>query len=281
MSYDAEGTRAYFDAFAEREWDRLEKTLQGRVKYAIHRRLLDAHVRPGMRVLDVGSGPGRFAIDIVRAGARVTLVDLSDVQLGLARAHLAERGLMSGVDGFHRLDVLDLTSLEESSFDVVVCFGGAISYTTHHHLDALRQLARVARPDAPILVSVMSLLGALRLVGPLDAAAFLETPDAHLDWDAVLAGADTIYTKPGSNEFHQPLVLFTAAGLRQALVAAELDVETIATSDPLLPEFLHVPRIAASPQATAALMALELAVSEQPGLVDAGGHLLGVARARP
>ena len=281
MTYDPDATRSHFDTFAEREWDRLERTLQGRVKYAIHRHVLDAHIRPGMRVLDVGSGPGRFAIDIARLGARVTLVDLSDVQLDLARVRLAEAGVMSNVDGFERLDVLDMTSLEESSFDAVVCYGGAISYTKEHHQGALRQLARVARPGAPVLVSVMSLLGALRLIGPLDAASVLETWEQHLDLDAVRAGADVIYTNPTSNEFHRPLALFTAQGLRNALARAGLRVETVAASDPLVPEYLQIPKITASPEASAALIALEVALSERPGLADAGGHIIAVARKAP
>lgn len=278
MTYDPGRTRAYFDDFGDREWYRLEKTLQGRAKYAIHRRFLEEHVRPGMRVLDVGCGPGRFAMDIARMGARATLVDLSQVQLDFAHNHLSEGGALHNVDAFHRLDVLDLTPLEEAAFDLVVCFGGAISYTRQRHVDALRQLARVARPGSSILVSVMSLFGALRLLGPLDAAGFLETASEHVDWEAVLAGAGVVYTNPQSPEFHHPLALFTSDGLRAAIVEAGLEPGVIATASPFLPEFLQVPRIDESPRATAALIALELALCAQPGLRDAGGHMIAVAR---
>lgn len=280
MSYDAESLRGYFDDFGDREWQRLEKTLQGRVKYVVHRRLIDAVISPGMRVLDVGSGPGRFAIDMVHAGARVTLVDLSQVQLELARARLAEHGALDGVDGFLRLDVLDLSSLADGSYDAVVCIGGAISYTTTSYATALRELARVARPGAPLVFSVMSLLGAMRLIGPLDAATVLEHLGQHLDVAAIMAAQGVVFTTPGSKEFHQPLALFTAAGLRASLEAAGLEVETMATSNPLLPEYLHVPRIEASPEASSLMMALEEALCAEPGLLDAGGHLLAVARKR-
>jgi 2-polyprenyl-3-methyl-5-hydroxy-6-metoxy-1,4-benzoquinol methylase len=280
MSYDADALRAFFNAAGEREWERLEKTLPGRVKLAAHRKVLSAHVGPGMRVLDVGSGPGRFAIDIARIGATVTLVDLSDVQLDLARARIAEHGVSDRVEGYHQLDVLDLSSLEANSYDAVVCYGGAVSYTTRHYQGAFRQLARVARPGAPVLVSVMSLLGALRLIGPLDAASFLETRDDHLDWKTVLAGADVICTNPTSNEFHRPMALFTSRGLRAGLTDAELDVELIATSDVFVPEYSQIPRLSASQPASEALIELELAMYDQPGLVDAGGHLIGVGRKR-
>ena len=69
MIADAGQIAAYFDDLGTGEWDRLEATLHGRIKYAIHRRYLLDAIQPGMRVLDAGCGPGRFAIDCARAGA--------------------------------------------------------------------------------------------------------------------------------------------------------------------------------------------------------------------
>ena len=48
--------------------------------------------------------------------------------------------------------------------------------------------------------------------------------------------------------------------------------------DRFLPEYLAVPNITASDLAAQTLVDLEVALCEQPGLVDAGGHLLAVAR---
>jgi 2-polyprenyl-3-methyl-5-hydroxy-6-metoxy-1,4-benzoquinol methylase len=278
MTYDATSVRAYFDGLAGREWERLETTVQGRNNYAVHRRLLDRYARAGMRVLDIGSGPGRYAIDLAALGAEVTVADLSQVQLDLARERIAERGLVGRIAGFHRLDVLHLAGLEAESYDLVVCYGGVLSYTRERHPDALRELARVVRPGGVVLASVMSLYGALRLLGPLDAAAVLETIDAHLDHAALLAGTQIAYTRPTSGEFHQPLALFTSVGLRGAMADAGLAVEAMASANPLLAQFQTVPRMAESARAADALLALELAACEHPGLLDAGGHLIAAAR---
>jgi len=278
MTYDSESVRAYFDAFADREWERLETTVQGRTNYGVHKRFLDQYVRPGMRVLDIGSGPGRFAIDLVELGAEVTLVDLSQVQLDLARKRLGERGMLDRVLEFRRLDVVDLRSIDEGAYDLVVCFGGVVSYTRERHPEALRELRRVVRPGGAVLLSVISLYGALRLIGPLDAAAVLESIDEHLDWQAVLSGADIVYTRFGSVEFHQPLALFTSAGLKTVVAEAGLHVETLAAANPILPQFLRVPKIEESAHAADVLQRLELALCDWPGLLDAGGHLLAVAR---
>ena len=71
MTYDAESVRGYFDAFGEREWQRLEMNFQGRSSYAVHRHILEDYVEADYHVLDVGSGPGRFAIDVAAMGYRI------------------------------------------------------------------------------------------------------------------------------------------------------------------------------------------------------------------
>jgi SAM-dependent methyltransferase len=278
MTYDSDSVRAYFDTFGEREWERLERNLQGRTNYAVHKRFLQDYERAGMRVIDIGSGPGRFAIDAATLGAEVTLVDLSPVQLELARTRLTERGLLDRVRGLHRADVLDLTAIDDDAYDAVVCFGGVLSYTKERHPAALREIGRVVRPGGVILVSVMSLLGILRLLGPLDASEVLEAIDTHLDWQATLSGAGVVYTRVGSVEFHQPLALFTSGGLESAITDAGFTVERMASANPILPQFQPVPKIEANPRAAALLEELEIAVCDAPGLLDAGGHLLAVAR---
>jgi hypothetical protein len=115
------------------------------------------------------------------------------------------------------------------------------------------------------------------LVGPLDAATVLENVNDHLDWDAVLSGAGVVLSRPTSTEFHQPLALFSSTGLRSALVEAGLEVRTLASANPFLPEFLPVPKIAASERAARMLVDLEVALCGQPGLVDTGSHFLAVA----
>jgi 2-polyprenyl-3-methyl-5-hydroxy-6-metoxy-1,4-benzoquinol methylase len=278
MTYDSDSVRAYFDTFGEREWERLETTLQGRTNFAVHRRFLHEYVRAGMRVLDIGSGPGRFAIEAATLGAEVTLVDLSHVQLESARKRLSERGLLDRVRGFHQSDILDLRAIDNDAYDAAVCFGGVLSYTKERHPAALREIKRVVRPGGNVLVSVMSLLGILRLLGPLDAAEVLEAVDSHLDWHATLSGAGVVYTRVGSVEFHQPLALFTSAGLRTAITDAGFTLQAMASANPILPQFQRVPKIEASERAAELLQKLEVTMCDSPGLLDAGGHLLAVAR---
>jgi SAM-dependent methyltransferase len=277
MLYQPQAVKTYYDNYGTREWERLEQTLQGRIRYAIHRHFLDKYVPQGGRVLDVGCGPRRFALDLARRGACLTLVDISQKQLDMAHAHLEAAGLLDRLQACHCLDMVDMPELENESFAAVVCYGAALSYTYDRYETALQELARLLSPGGCLLISVASLFGNMRLIGPYDGLAFLEQPDVHIDWQAVLSGAGMVLTRPGSDEFHQPLALFTSYGLRQALEKVGLQVVEMAAANPVVSEGAKIPGIESSLQAGATLTELELALCSQPGLVDSGEHLLAVA----
>ena len=149
-------------------------------------------------MLDAGCGPGRFAIHLAQSGYSLTLVDISQHQLDQARDHLEAAGFLARVQAFHCLDILDLHSLHDASFDAVVCYGGAISYTYDRYKAALEELARVVRPGGVLLISVFSLYGSYRLIGPYDGVDALMPPEEHIDWQAMLTGADVLLTNPES-----------------------------------------------------------------------------------
>ena len=276
MKYDAESLRAFFNNYGQREWDRLEAALPGRVKAAIHAHILQKHLAEGMEVLDVGCGPGRFAVQMARAGAFVTLVDISDTQLHLAETRLAAAGLLGQVRGFHRLDATALTPLAAGAYDLTLCYGSVLSYLRQSYPEGLAELARVTRRGGKVVLSVTSLYGPMRMVGTLDAGDFVATIDRHLDWPGLAGGADVVQTTTGSPEFHQPMALFTTAGLKRALEDQGFLLLEQATSNPTLAVGSTTPKIDANPQAEARLIEVEVALCQRPGLLDAGEHLIAV-----
>ena len=67
--------REYFGRLADGEWRRLDADLPGQVSRHVHQRFLERLVAPGMRVLEVGAGPGRFTLALADIRARVTVTD--------------------------------------------------------------------------------------------------------------------------------------------------------------------------------------------------------------
>ena len=79
--------------------------------------LPDVH---GVRVLDVGCGPGAYAAALVDRGAHVTSCDVSDRMLELAAERLAP-AIAEGRVTLHNVDLTQpLTLFESSSFGVVL-----------------------------------------------------------------------------------------------------------------------------------------------------------------
>ncbi len=118
--YDPQHTKAFYDAYGTAEWDRLQATAYGRLKAIVHTDFIDSYLKLGDNVLDAGSGPGRFSIVTARLGGRVTVLDISQQQLDLARERTSEAGLLDQVDQFVEADIGDLSMLAEGSFDFVV-----------------------------------------------------------------------------------------------------------------------------------------------------------------
>lgn len=61
------------------------------------------------------------------------------------------------------LDICDLSSLPDGSFDAVVAYGGPLSYAFEAAESSLAELLRVVRPGGNVLASVMDAVGTLRL----------------------------------------------------------------------------------------------------------------------
>jgi ubiquinone/menaquinone biosynthesis C-methylase UbiE len=108
-----------------------------------------AGLRPGMRCVDLGCGPGEVTMEIARLvapGGSVTGVDMDQVKLDLARQAAAARGL--GNVEFRQLNVGDWD--EPGGYDAVYC-----RFLLQHlsrPLDVLRRMWAGVRPGGVLIV---------------------------------------------------------------------------------------------------------------------------------
>ena len=109
-------------------------------------------VRPGDRVLDIGSGWGGLALDLARnAGAEVLGITLSREQLEVARA----RAESAGLEGRARFNLVDYRDVRER-FDRIVSVG-MFEHVGRGHYDAF--FSTVARTLKPRGVAVIHSIG--------------------------------------------------------------------------------------------------------------------------
>jgi ubiquinone/menaquinone biosynthesis C-methylase UbiE len=128
-----------------------------------------ANYLPGQgRVLDVGGGPGRYAIELCRRGYTVRLVDLSENCVALACEKFTEepQEVSNRLERAEVGDVRDLSQFPDASFDAVLCLGGPLSHLLEltGRQKAASELVRVARPGSPVVISVMGYFAMLRTV---------------------------------------------------------------------------------------------------------------------
>ncbi|WP_435154416.1 class I SAM-dependent methyltransferase [Haladaptatus sp. DFWS20] len=142
---------------------------------------LETHLPQSGHILDVGGAAGRYAYWLAERGLNVTLVDLSERQVELARENAKSRGL-EGRISTEQGDVCDLR-FENERFDAVCCLGGPLSHVVDddERATAMAELRRVARLNSPVFVSVIGRFAAIRDIVKfnLDASHGLLAPVAE------------------------------------------------------------------------------------------------------
>jgi SAM-dependent methyltransferase len=114
---------------------------------------------PGMRVLDVGCGPGRHALALARRGYQVVGVDHSAEFVRLARAAANADQLTVT---FEELDVRDLNRPGEFDATICLCQGGFGLLGGRDEAAAFARIADTVRPGGALAVSAFSAAFAVR-----------------------------------------------------------------------------------------------------------------------
>lgn len=132
MSDRVSGIRRYFDQTAarfddiysaEKAW--YQKVLDATFRRTVNQRyeliMADLKDVTGKAVLDVGTGSGRYAVELAAGGASVTGVDFSSEMLDLARSAAQQRGMADRCRWIQG-DFLDIPNPGER-FDVSLAIG--------------------------------------------------------------------------------------------------------------------------------------------------------------
>ena len=271
--------RAYYDHAAEREWERLARPAAGAVEYAVNRHYIAAHLDelpPGARVLDIGGGPGRYALWLAGRGHRVTLADFSPELLAIARSRVVESPARALVEEIVEADARDLARWADGAFDA------ALSLGPFYHLPdpsdrerAAAELARVVRPGGLVFVALIPRYAFLRralaladerrhLARPefvarvLDDGAFVnELPGRFTGaWGCRPEDVAPFFERHGFNA----LVLLSSEGIAPDLQGALAEL------------------ISSAPAAGQAALDLIIGTAADPNILGLGNHLLYIGR---
>jgi ubiquinone/menaquinone biosynthesis C-methylase UbiE len=166
---------AYYDRQVEHEWRRLTRH---RVEYGVTLRALRDTLPPHARVLDVGGGPGRYAVALAAAGHGVTLLDLSPRMLERARDHAADRKVR--LEGLVEGTATDLSRFDNGSFDAVLLLGPLYHLPlAEDRFRALRECRRVLVPEGVLLAAFLTRYAPLRYLARTDPRLLLRDAERY------------------------------------------------------------------------------------------------------
>lgn len=152
--------RDFYNSNAAVEQERLDLPLC-RIEFVSTLHLIDKYFPNQGRVCDIGGGPGRYVIELIRRGYVTTLIDLSDEEIRLARTRLDELGLSA--EQLLVGDAQDLSQLASESFDAALLLG-----PMYHLIEptgrasALRELARILKPNGKAIIAYLNSWGLIK-----------------------------------------------------------------------------------------------------------------------
>jgi S-adenosylmethionine-dependent methyltransferase len=152
--------KEFYNSNATLEWERLDLPLC-RIEFSSTLRLIDKYFPKQGRVCDIGSGPGRYSIELIRRGYDVTLFDLSDEVIRLARARLDNLGLSA--EKLIVGDAQDMSDLASESFDAALLLGPMYHIVEPAKREnVLRELARILKPQGTAIIAYLNSWGLIK-----------------------------------------------------------------------------------------------------------------------
>jgi S-adenosylmethionine-dependent methyltransferase len=143
---------SFYDRISQDEWTRMDRH---RMEFRTTLRAMSEFFPPRSTILDIGGGPGRYSIELAKAGHRVTLLDLSSRNVELARQKAKESRVQ--IADFVHGNALDLSRFADSAFHVVLLMGPLYHLVEPSDRDlAIREALRVLVPGGLFFASFIT-----------------------------------------------------------------------------------------------------------------------------
>jgi len=107
-----------------------------------------------LKILDVGCGTGRHAIELTKRGYQVTGIDLSDAQIARAKEKAHAQGLEIG---FFVEDARNLPYNEDFDIAIMLCEGGfPLMETDEMNFEILKNVAQSLKPGSKFIFTTLN-----------------------------------------------------------------------------------------------------------------------------
>ncbi|MCY3021112.1 MAG: methyltransferase domain-containing protein [Planctomycetota bacterium] len=261
----AQSNESFHDRVARR-YDEIYKGPRWDLWYELSWAPMKAWLPPDLRapVVDLGCGTGKYGLRVAKTGYSVTLTDLSQRMLEVARRKAAELGLEDRVS-FLKADIMDLSALPREHFALAMAQGDELSFASLP-AKALQEIRKVLRPEGVLVASVDQTLAAIDHYAEKTDLAGLEKllKSGEMEWLA----------RDATERF--PVHTFTAERLRDLCAVAGFEVLDLFGKTVLPLKKLEA--LLENEAAAQRIMALEKKLCRIPSAMGRTSHLQITAR---
>ena len=138
------------DYYSNYDEDGRLRSRHGMVEYLTTMRYVEKYLKPGMRVLEIGAGTGRYSHALARKGYTVDAVELVPHNIEIFRRNTQPGEPVSIRQG----NAMDLNFLEDECFDITLLLGPMYHlYTVEDQKKALSEAVRVTKPGGVVFAA--------------------------------------------------------------------------------------------------------------------------------
>lgn len=150
----------YYDNNVENEWKRLDNPYS-RIEFISTMYMIKKYFPVAGKVLDIGCGPGRYSIELLKKGFNVTLMDLSSKSIYFAKAKIESLGFFA--DNYICGDANYLDAEEDNKYDCILLMGPMYHIQSKEmRVDILKQCKRILKNNGLILITYINSIGILK-----------------------------------------------------------------------------------------------------------------------
>ena len=154
------------------------RTKYGRVEFLTTVHYIEKYIRPGMRILEIGAGTGRYSHFLARQGYRVDAVELMPKNIEVFRQNTQPGEKVRVFEG----SAVDMPFIESERYDLTLMLGPMYHlFTEEEKRCALSEAVRVTKPGGIMMAAYCGADAAIYQAGFMRGRARQLIADGMLD----------------------------------------------------------------------------------------------------
>jgi len=147
------------------------------LEFEITRRLLDRYLKPNSNVLELGAGGGRYTVELLDKGHRVTSVEMVPGLVEVSRQSIQAKGLVASATLING-DARDFRDHTQETFDVALAMGPFYHLVSApERATLLKDMIAAVKPGGLVITIHLTRVGLMGYMMTRFPAWGLEAPD--------------------------------------------------------------------------------------------------------